>query len=80
MKRMAARDLWTWLGGFSLVVRLAVRMLAKYPLLTIVGGAGMAFGIAAGIGGFEIRSQLLDPTLPLDDEKAGGSGSSAGAS
>ena len=67
MNKMATRDLWTRLGGFSLDFRLAVRMLAKYPLLTIVAGAGMAFGIAAGIGGFEIRRQFLDPILPLDE-------------
>lgn len=59
--------MWRWLGGFLLDFRLALRMLAKYPLLTIVASAGMAFGIAAGVGGFEIRAQLIDPTLPLDD-------------
>jgi len=42
-------------------------MLVRYPLLTIVGGAGMAFGLAAGIGGYEIRTQMVDPRLPLDD-------------
>jgi hypothetical protein len=67
MKKMAAWDLWTWLGGFSLDFRLAGRMPARYPLLTIVVGAGMAFGIAAGVGGFEVRRQLLDPALPLDE-------------
>ena len=41
-------------------------MLVKYPLLTIVGSLGIAFGIAAGVGGFELRSKFLDPTLPLD--------------
>jgi putative ABC transport system permease protein len=54
------------LGGFLLDFKLALRMLVKYPLLTIVGGIGMAFGIAAGVGGFEIRTQFVDPTLPLD--------------
>ena len=54
-------------GGLLLDVKLALRMLVKYPLLTIVGGVGMAFGIAAGVGGFEIRSQFVDPTLPLDE-------------
>jgi hypothetical protein len=54
-------------GGLLLDFKLALRMLVKYPLLTIVGGVGMAFGIAAGVGGFEIRSQFVDPTLPLDE-------------
>jgi putative ABC transport system permease protein len=55
------------LGGFLLDFKLALRMLVKYPLLTIVGGSGMAFGIAAGVGGFEIRMQFVDPTLPLEE-------------
>jgi putative ABC transport system permease protein len=48
-------------------VRLALRMLARYPLLTIVSTLGMAFGLAAGVVGFEVRSQLSNPRLPLDD-------------
>jgi predicted permease len=56
-----------WLGGFSLDLKLAARMLARYPVLTLVGGAAMAFGIGAGVGAFEIRTQLIDPRLPLDE-------------
>ena len=41
-------------------------MLARYPLLTIVSTLGMAFGLAAGVVGFEVRSQLTAPRLPLD--------------
>jgi len=41
--------------------KLALRMLVKYPLLTIVGGAGMAFGLAAGVAGFEIRTKMTNP-------------------
>jgi predicted permease len=67
MDKARTRGIGTWLGGFSLDLRLALRMLARYPLLTIVGGAGMAFGLAAGVAGFEIRRQMVDPTLPLDD-------------
>jgi putative ABC transport system permease protein len=47
--------------------RLALRMLARYPLLTIVSTLGMAFGLAVGVVGFEVRSQLVNPRLPLDD-------------
>jgi putative ABC transport system permease protein len=56
-----------WLGGFSLDLRLAIRMLARYPWLTLVGCAAMAFGIAAAVGAFEIRTQMVDPSLPLDE-------------
>lgn len=48
-------------------LKLALRMLVKYPLLTFVSSLGIAFGIAAGVGGFELRSKFLDPTLPLDE-------------
>lgn len=56
-----------WRDSLLLDFTLALRMLARYPLLTIVGGVGMAFGLAAGIGGYELRSQLLDPRPPLDE-------------
>ena len=56
-----------WRDGLALDFTLALRMLARYPLLTIIGGAGMAFGLAAGIGGYELRSQAIDPQLPLDE-------------
>jgi putative ABC transport system permease protein len=61
------RSILVRLGSYVLDVKLALRMLVRYPLLTIVGSIGMAFGIAAGVGGFEIRSQFVDPTLPLDE-------------
>jgi predicted permease len=51
----------------ALDLKLAVRLLIKYPWLTIVGCAAMAFGIAAGVGGFELRTQLVSPVLPLPD-------------
>lgn len=53
--------------GILLYFKLALRMLIKYPLLTIVGGAGTAFGLAAGVAGFEVRTKMIDPTLPLDE-------------
>jgi predicted permease len=56
-----------WLDGFALDLKLATRLLARYPWLTLVGGAAMAFGIAAGVGTFEIRRQIVNPTLPLDE-------------
>jgi putative ABC transport system permease protein len=56
-----------WCDRFSLDVKLAARLLVRYPLLTLVATAGMAFGIAAGVGGFEIRAQLVSPSIPLDE-------------
>jgi predicted permease len=47
-------------------VRLAFRMLRRYPALTVVGGLAMAFGIAAAVVGFEVLTQLANPRLPLD--------------
>ena len=48
-------------------VRLGVRMLAKYPGLTIVGGLGMAVAIAIGAGFFAFLHSHLYPKLPLPD-------------
>jgi predicted permease len=56
-----------WLRGLSLDVKLAVRLLARYPVLTLVGGVAMAFGIAAGVGAFAFRMLLVDPVIPLDE-------------
>ncbi len=56
-----------WLGSFSLDLKVAIRMVARYPWLTLVGSAAMAFGIAAAVGAFEIRTQFVDPSLPLDE-------------
>ena len=46
-------------------VKLGVRMLVKYPGLTLVGGLAMAFAIWVGAGTFEFVTQVLRPTLPL---------------
>lgn len=54
-------------AAFSLDLKLAIRLLARYPWLTLVGGAAMAFGIAATVGAFEIGTQLVAPSLPLDE-------------
>jgi putative ABC transport system permease protein len=67
--REQARDVWLpgWYQGLSLDCVLAIRMLRKYPGLTIVGGLAMAFGIAVGVGGFEILTQRTAPRIPLED-------------
>ena len=56
-----------WFDGFTLDLKLAVRLLARYPWLTLVGGTAIAFGIAAGVGTFELRTKIVNPTLPLDE-------------
>ena len=42
-------------------------MLAKFPVLTIVGGCAMAFAIWVGAGTFEILRQFVYPVIPLPD-------------
>ena len=54
-----------WLGGMSLDLRLGVRMLVKYPGLTIVGGLAMAFAIWVGAVAFEMTTMIVYPRLPL---------------
>ena len=48
-------------------VKLGVRMLAKYPGLSLVSVIGMAVAIAIGAGYFAAYDALLDPALPMDD-------------
>src|SRR5688500_740835 len=45
--------------------KLGFRMLAKYPILTLVAGFAMAFAIWVGVGTFEFLSQVVSPRLPL---------------
>lgn len=47
--------------------KLGARMLLKYPGLTLVGGAAMAFGIFAGAACYEGYSQVLHPRLPFHE-------------
>ncbi|MGZ8414187.1 MAG: ABC transporter permease, partial [Gemmatirosa sp.] len=56
-----------WPGGLSLDLTLGVRMLAKYPGLTLVGGLAFAFAIWVAAGAFEFAGQVLFPRLPLPD-------------
>lgn len=53
-------------AGISwLDVKLGVRMVAKYPGLSLVSVLGMAVAIAIGAGVFGVITAILDPTLPL---------------
>jgi predicted permease len=56
-----------WFNGLSLDLKLGVRMLVKYPGLTIVGGLAMAFGIWFGAIAFQMFSMLTSTELPLPD-------------
>ncbi|HET7321474.1 MAG TPA: permease prefix domain 1-containing protein, partial [Longimicrobiaceae bacterium] len=57
----------SWLGGMSLDFKLGLRMLLKYPGLTLVGGLAIAFAIWVGAGTFEFISQVVTPTLPFHE-------------
>ncbi|MBV9880612.1 MAG: ABC transporter permease [Gemmatirosa sp.] len=48
-------------------VKLAARMLVKYPGLTLIGGLAFAFAIWVAAGAFEFAGQVLSPRLPLPD-------------
>jgi hypothetical protein len=58
---------FAWLGGFSLDLRLAIRMLARYPGLTTVGVLGMAVGVTIASAALTIGASLMDPALPVDE-------------
>ncbi len=50
----------------SLDLRLGLRMLVRYPGLTLVGGLAIAFAIWVGAGAFEFINQVIYPRLPLE--------------
>ena len=56
-----------WFTGMSLDLKLGLRMLVKYPGLTIVGGLAMAFGIWFGAVAFQMFGILSNTKLPLPD-------------
>jgi predicted permease len=57
----------TWVSGLSLDLKLAWRMLRKFPGLTVVGVLGIALGIAVGVGSFVLLSSMFFPELPLEE-------------
>jgi hypothetical protein len=48
-------------------IKLAVRMLGRYPGLTVVGVLGMSVAMAISVGAFAIVGMLLDPSVPLHE-------------
>lgn len=51
----------------ALDVKLGIRMMMKYPGLSVISLLGMAVAIAIGAGSFAFISSMLDPTLPLPE-------------
>ena len=47
--------------------KLGIRMLLKYPGLTIAGGLALAIAIGIGAGWYDLWGKLLWPTIPLPD-------------
>jgi putative ABC transport system permease protein len=55
-----------WLDNSRMDFTLGARMLAKYPALSLIGGAGLAVGVAIGAGFFAFLYSLLYATLPVE--------------
>jgi predicted permease len=63
-----ARDgLANWTSTVGLDVRLGLRMLVKYPMLTIVGGVAITVATALGVGASEFVRDMVAPKLPLEE-------------
>jgi putative ABC transport system permease protein len=56
-----------WLAAMSLDLKLASRMLVRYPALTFVGGLALAIAIGVGAGWYDLTGKFLSPTIPLPD-------------
>ena len=67
MHREALRDGrgTAWLSALSLDTKLGLRMLAKYPGLTLVGVLGISVAVAVGTLGFIAMVALTSSTLPM---------------
>lgn len=55
------------LGISTTDLKLAIRMLVRYPGLTLVGVLGMAVGITIAAGAITIVSALMNPALPFEE-------------
>ena len=47
--------------------RLGLRMLLKYPGLTLAGGLALAIAIGVGAGWYDVMGQIIAPTIPLPE-------------
>jgi putative ABC transport system permease protein len=64
---MSQRNRFSWASGLSLDLKLALRMLVKYPGLSVIGGLAMAFGIWFGAVAFQMFDVISSTKLPLPD-------------
>jgi putative ABC transport system permease protein len=55
-----------WLDNSRMDFKLGARMLAKYPALSLIGGTGLAVGVAIGAGFFAFFHSFLYATLPVE--------------
>jgi predicted permease len=62
----AAEERRTFVGASWLDVKLGLRMLVKYPALSIIAVLGMSVAIAVGAGYFAFIGALLDSPLPIN--------------
>ena len=65
MRRLVAS--WRASAFSAMDLKLAIRMLVRYPGLTLVGVIGMAVAITIVAGAFSILYTLVDPALPLPE-------------
>jgi putative ABC transport system permease protein len=56
-----------WSTFSWLDLKLAIRMLVKYPGLTLVGGLGIAVAVAIGVGFFALFHSRFYPNIPLSE-------------
>jgi hypothetical protein len=47
--------------------KLGLRMLLKYPGLTVAGGLALAIAIGVGAGWYDLSGKILAPTIPLPE-------------
>src|SRR5919204_2046282 len=57
------------LSGISLDVKLGLRMLAKYPGVTIAAGLALAISVALAAGWFEFLNDMASPRPAVVDAK-----------
>jgi predicted permease len=55
-----------WLDNSRMDFTLGARVLAKYPALSLIGGGGLAVGVAIGAGFFAIAYSFLYATVPVE--------------
>jgi len=63
----AAEERRTFVSVSWLDLKLGLRMLAKYPALSIIAVLGMSLAIAIGAGYFAFIGAMLDSTLPIEE-------------